>query len=79
VKTLIDVDEQLLKKAMQLARTETKKETVQQALEELIKLKLRQRLKDMAGSGAIQWSLDGLKASRRKRERIQARVAKENR
>jgi Arc/MetJ family transcription regulator len=79
MKTLLDIDEQLLKKAMQLARTETKRETVQHALEELIKLKLRQRLKDMAGSGALQWSFDSLKASRRKRNGVHARLVKEGR
>ena len=79
MKTLLDIDEQLLKKAMQLARTETKRETVQRALEELIKLKLRHRLQEMAGSGALQWSLDGLKASRRKREGAHTRLVKENR
>ena len=79
MKTLLDIDEQLLKKAMQLAQTETKKETVQHALEELIKSKLRQRLKDMAGSGALQWSLDSLKVSRRKRNGVHTRLVKESR
>lgn len=77
MKTLVDIDDVLLEKAMKLSQAETKKETIHRALEEFIKLKLRGRLKQMAGSGAIEWSLDDLKTSRRQREKTQARLMKD--
>jgi Arc/MetJ family transcription regulator len=69
MKTLLDIDERLLERARKLSKAETKKETIHIALEEFIKLRLRQKLKDMAGSGFTDWSLAGLKQSRLKRER----------
>ncbi len=68
MKTLIDIDNILLEKAIQLSHAATKKETIHLALKELIKLKLRGQLKEMAGSGLIEWSLDDLKGSRHQRE-----------
>ena len=50
MKTLIDVNEDTLKRAMILSGAITKKEAIMLALEELIRAKLRQRLKQMAGS-----------------------------
>ena len=67
MKTLIDIDEGLMKKAMDSAGTATKKETIKIALEELIKLRLRQRLKDMAGSEILDISLKDLKEMRHRR------------
>ena len=67
MKTLLDIDEHLLEKAVKLSKAETKKETIHIALEEFIKLRLRQKLKDMAGSGFTDWSLAGIKQSRLKR------------
>jgi Arc/MetJ family transcription regulator len=67
LRTLIDIDENILKEAMKIARTPTKKETVRIALEELIKAGLRRNLKEMAGSGAIEMDLHDLKKLRRKR------------
>jgi len=64
MKTIIDIDNDLIEKAMKVSGTGTKKETVKIALEELIKLKLRQRLKQMAGSGILNISLEELKAIR---------------
>lgn len=55
MKTLIDIDDVLLEKAMKLSQAQTKKETIRRALEEFIKLQQRGRLKQMAGSGAIGW------------------------
>ena len=65
MRTLIDIDENILKEAMKIARTPTKKETVRIALEELIKTGLRRKLKEMAGSGAIEMDLHNLKKLRR--------------
>lgn len=77
MKTLIDIDDALLEKAMELSQVATKKETIHRALEEFVKLQLRGRLKEMAGSGAIEWSLDDLKASGHRREKTQSRLTKD--
>jgi Arc/MetJ family transcription regulator len=53
MKTLIDIDETLLKKAMKLTNAPTKKETIQRALLELVKGCRRQSLKSLAGSGIL--------------------------
>ena len=79
MKTLVDIDEKLLEKAMQLSEISTKKDMVHKALEEFIKLKSRERLKAMAGSGVISSSLRELKASRLKREKKQTRLKKASR
>ena len=53
MKTLIDIDETLLKEAMRLSNAPTKKETIQRALLELVKGCRRQSLKSLAGSGLL--------------------------
>lgn len=78
MKTLIDIDEALIKKAMKAAGTHTKKETVRIALEKLIKAKLRQELREMLGSGIIETSLSELKKLRQKRERLHAKLTSKN-
>lgn len=77
MKTLIDIDDALLEKAMRLSCAETKKEMIHQAMAAFIKLKLRGRLREMSGSGAIEWHLGTLSASRYKREKTQTRLMKE--
>lgn len=72
MKTLIDIDEKLLNRAVRISGFTTKKETVKTAIEEFIKLKLRQRLKDMAGSDILDLSLSSLKADRTLRLKKQA-------
>ncbi len=74
MKTLIDVDEDILKRAMEITGARTKKETVNIALEELVKSGLRRQLKEMAGSGALDLSLAELKKLRRKREVLHKRI-----
>jgi Arc/MetJ family transcription regulator len=66
MKTLVDIDETLLKKAMIAAETSTKKETIRQALEQLIRSRHRQSLKALAGSGVVEMSLQELRRLRRK-------------
>ncbi len=70
MKTLVDINDSTLKKAMELSGARTKKETIMLALEELIRLRLRQRLKRMAGSGSLDTGLTELKESRQRREKI---------
>ena len=67
MKTLLDIDDDLMKKAMSSAGTTTKKETIRIALEELIKLRMRQRLKDLAGKEILDISLKDLKEMRHRR------------
>jgi len=58
-----------MKEAMEVSETATKKETIALALEELIKSRLRQRLKSMAGSGIMGTGLSDLRRLRRRREK----------
>ncbi len=77
MKTLIDIDEALLAKALTLSQAKTKKETVHRALEAFVKLRQREHLKEMAGSGALSWGLEDLKAARHLRETRQSSLKKE--
>ena len=79
MKTLVDIDNQLMEKAMKLSRMSTKKETINKALEEFIKLKSREQLKKMAGSGMTSWRLRDLRTARLRREREQALLMKAGR
>ena len=69
MRTLVDIDENVLRQAMEVSEATTKKETITLALEELIKSRLRQRLKGMAGSGIVETSLSDLGSLRRRREK----------
>ena len=70
MKTLVDINEDVLKEAMELSEAGTKKEVVMLALEELIRSKLREKLKQSAGSGMIGARLSDLKRIRRHREKV---------
>lgn len=65
MKTLVDIDEALLKEAMALAKAPTKKETIQRALAEFIRGGHRRSLKAMAGSGVVDMTLSELRRARR--------------
>ena len=69
MKTLIDIREDILREAMEVSEAKTKKEVVTIALEELIKARLRQKLKQLAGSGIIETKLPDLKKMRQRRDR----------
>lgn len=66
MKTLVDIDETLLKEAMELSKAPTKKETIQRALSELVKACRRQSLKTLAGSGLLDLSHAELRKIRRR-------------
>jgi Arc/MetJ family transcription regulator len=68
MKTLVDISEDVLDEAMRLSDARTKKEVIHMALDELIKARLRQKLKGLAGSGIMETKLSDLKRIRRKRE-----------
>jgi Arc/MetJ family transcription regulator len=70
MKTLVDINEDVLKKAMELSEAGTKKEVITLALEELIRSKLRENLKQSAGSGMIETRLSDLKRIRHRREKV---------
>lgn len=78
MRTLVDINENVLKEAMEVSGARTKKEVITLALEELIKSRLRQKLKGLAGSGLIETKLSNLKRIRKKREEYHRslRVAK---
>ena len=67
MKTLLDIDEDLLREAMSLAAVATKKETVRLALEELIRARRRGRLKRLAGSGVVDMTRAELRRARHRR------------
>ncbi|WP_447974107.1 type II toxin-antitoxin system VapB family antitoxin [Nitrospira sp. Kam-Ns4a] len=66
MKTLVDIDERLLTKAMALSDSATKRETMQRALEELIRACRRRELKALAGSGIVDMTLPELRRARRR-------------
>ena len=69
MKTLVDIREDILREAMEVAEARTKKEVITIALEELIKARLRQKLKRLAGSGIVGTGLSDLRRMRRKRDK----------
>ena len=69
MKTLVDIREDILEEAMKLSDAKTKREVINMALDELIKARLRQRLKGLAGSGIMRTKLSDLKRVRRKRDK----------
>ena len=58
-KTLIDVDNELLRKAQQILGTETKKDTVNSALREVVRRDAATRFVAMARGGLFQPARDG--------------------
>ena len=67
MKTLVDIDEALLREAMSVAAAATKKETVRLALEELIRARRRGLLKTLAGSGIVDMTRAELRQARHRR------------
>ena len=68
-KTLVDIDEAVLKEAMGVAGASSKKETIMLALEELIKSRLRQKIKSKMGSGILSMNLSDLRKMRQRRQK----------
>lgn len=67
MKTLIDIDDDLPEKAMEISNSKTKKETIHTALQELIRAHHRKRLIPLSGSGSLALSLVELKQLRQGR------------
>ncbi len=53
MRTNIDIDDKLMKDALKLSGLKSKKEIVNEALEEYVKFKKRLRLKDLQGK--VEW------------------------
>ncbi len=79
MRTLVDINETMLKEAMEISQTNTKKETITLALEELIKSRLRQKIKSMVGSGVVETRFFGLKEMRQRREKGHRNLRVKNR
>ena len=64
LRTNIELDEKLVKEAMELTRKKTKKELVNYALEELVKRFKRKKLLELEGK--VEWtgSLDEMRKNR---------------
>ncbi|MEK7813468.1 MAG: type II toxin-antitoxin system VapB family antitoxin [Candidatus Desantisbacteria bacterium] len=65
MRTTIDLDEKLTKRAMELTHTKTRKEVVNLSLNEIIRNRLLQELADMVGNYEIDLTLDDLEELRR--------------
>ena len=52
----IEIDDKLMKRAMKIARTSTKRETVERALETLIRLENQKSVRELRGK--IEWDGD---------------------
>ena len=79
MRTLVDINENVLREAMEVSETATKKETITLALEELIKSRLRQKLKNMAGTGIVETKLSDLRKLRHSREKRHAHLRAKDR
>lgn len=64
MRTLIDIDDELLDKAMSLSNKRTKKALIHEALEEFIKARYRDELSERLGKGDIELTLEGLAETR---------------
>ena len=65
MRTTLDIDEKLLKEAMKVSGTSTKKATVEAGLNELLRKKLREELISMAGKTELTVTLQDLQRMRR--------------
>ena len=79
MKTLVDLDERILREAMRVSEAATKKETITLALQELIKSQLRLKLRGLAGSGLLDTRLPELKKLRNRRSAAHGEIRRETR
>ena len=79
MKTLVDIDERILQEAMKVSEAVTKKEAITLALQELIKSKLRLKLRGLAGSGLLDTRLPELKKLRNRRTAVHGEIRRETR
>jgi Arc/MetJ family transcription regulator len=53
MRTTIEIDDKLMRTAMKLARTKTKRETVEEALDLLVRLRKQERIRTLRGT--VHW------------------------
>jgi Arc/MetJ family transcription regulator len=58
MRTNIEIDDKLMKRAMKAARTSTKRETVEKALETLIRLEDQRSIRELRGKIAWEGDID---------------------
>ena len=76
MKTLVDTDESVLKRAMRASGAATKRETIMVALDALIKAKTRERIKGLSGSGILSLTLPDLAKIRSRRNKTHDKLAR---
>ncbi len=64
MRTNIEIDDALLSEAQELARTPTKKATVEYALRELVRRKERRRVLELRGNVEWEGDLDAIRRGR---------------
>ncbi|HEV8560628.1 MAG TPA: type II toxin-antitoxin system VapB family antitoxin [Actinophytocola sp.] len=64
MRTNIDIDDELLEKAMRLAGTKTKKSTVEQALEMMVRRYEQSQILELRGTVEWEGDLDEMRRSR---------------
>jgi len=64
-RTTMDLDDALVAEAMRLSQARTKREALERGLSSLIREIHLERLRSKLGSGAITWTLPGLRRWRR--------------
>lgn len=68
MKTTLDIDDDILKKVMDISKSKTKKGAIVTALNEYLRLKKREELKDLIGNYKdFDLTLDDLKKMRHER------------
>lgn len=60
MKTLIDIDDELLEKAMKVSKKKTKKALIHDALEEFLKARYREELIERLGEGDLDLTMEEL-------------------
>jgi Arc/MetJ family transcription regulator len=63
MRTNIEINDKLMKKAMRVAGTSTKRETVEKALETLIRIEGQRSIRDLRGKYNWQGDLDTMRRS----------------
>lgn len=63
MRTNIDIDDKLMKEAMKISKVKSKKELVNHALEELIRLHKREKMLSLFGKVKSEGNLDEMRTS----------------
>ena len=61
MRTTIEIDDKLMRAAMKLARTKTKRETVEEGLKLLVRLRKQERIRSLRGTVHWEGNLDEMR------------------